>query len=416
MAANGKSPLKNLFSKYEFVPTRKLAESIIRWKVIYETRDTHADALNTPLLGCAKIGFFNRDTQALFDLLGVNRDDFKRTIRQSSIDPNFQVASDEYNLLTIHACHIFTVSSLPQKIKDDTVKALIFMMLVKFFSSLMRHYLPYGANPGIMELTIDSLSDKFDIKQKETSTWKLVLEARAQEMVTAGNIHWNTFRTFVPDQKVVYVITDLQTRIRTKVRLITTIYYDLVKKDREIKSTTLIGEGPQGQKVVKELTNAYDAMIASISNRALNAQQFIQADYIKLCCKLIPNVREDLMRNMLMTFSSASNLQYQKKQWDALSKDKTMFLGYHILIQNIIQCTYRDCIMKRIDLKSRYEILKNALNLYRSSRVNDATVKMIKDSVEKLVVGRKFSSRDATNASLKIAFIAYIMLLSFNCD
>ena len=416
MAARSNLPLKNLFSKFDFTVDRKLAESIIRWKIAYETRDTHSDALNTPLLGCAKIGFFNKDSQALFDILHVNRDDFKQAVRQSSVDPNFQVASDEYNLLTVYAIHRFMTSTLQEKIRNEAVKALVFMLLVKFFSSLMRHYLPYGANQGVMELTIDSLSDKFDIKHKETSTWKLVMEARAEEMITPGNIHWNAFMTFIPDNKVTYVITDLQTRIRTKVRLIMSIYYDMIKRERTIASTMMTGETPAGKKVVNELNNSFDSMISTISNRAINAQQFIVMDYVRLCSKLVPNVREDLMKNMLMTFSSAASLQYQKKQGDLLSKDKSMFLGYHILIQNIIQCSYRDAIVKKVNLKNRWDILKNALNLYRSSRVNDKKVGMIKLTVERIIVGKKFSSRDATNASLKIAFIAYIMLMSFDCD
>lgn len=417
MSASGRLPLKNLFSKFDITPNRKTAEQIIRWKLMYETRDTHPDALNTPLLGCAKIGFFNKDTNALFDILGVDKDEFKNAIKTSSVDPNYHVASDEFNLLTVYAAHKYFTSSLPQKLREDVTKALFFMMLVKFFSSIMRHYLPYGAtNPGAMEATIDALSDKFDIKHKETSTWKLMMEVRAEEMITPNNIHWNALHNFTPDAKVVYIITDLQTRLRSKVQLVIAEYFEMMHNEREIRDTTLVGTDLDGKTTIKELTNSFESMVASICNRVLNTQQFIRSDYIKICSKLVPNVREDLMRNMLMAFSSSATIQYQKKKGDSMSKDGKYYAGYHILIQNLIQSSYRDCIMKKVNMNSRYEILKNTLNMFRSSRIVDANVLKLKESVENVVIGKKFSSRDATNASLKIAFIAYIILMSFDCD
>ena len=56
------------------------------------------------------------------------------------------------------------------------------------------------------------------------------------------------------------------------------------------------------------------------------------------------------------------------------------------------------------------------MNLYRSSRVSDPIVVKIKDSVSNFIDSTKLSSREATNASLKIGFIMYIILLSFDID
>jgi len=40
----------------------------------------------------------------------------------------------------------------------------------------------------------------------------------------------------------------------------------------------------------------------------------------------------------------------------------------------------------------------------------------VKESVEAFVLDTKMSSRDSTRASLKIAFIIYLMLLTFDLD
>ena len=415
-AATGKLPLKNLFSKFVIDTDRHTADQIVRWRRIYETRDTHSDALNTPLLGCDKLGFFERDSQMLFDILHVSRDEFKRAIRQSSIPNSFRVASDDFNLFVVWVAHNYFISKLPQSAKDQVCQSLFFMLVVKFFSGLVRHYYPHGANKGVMEATIDSLSEKFDIKQKATSTWKLIIDKRADEMVDQHGIHSATIKTFTPDKKVIYVITDLQTRIRTKVRLITNVYYEMVKAGREVRESGMVTNDAEGEKIIKELNNSFDGMVTALSNIVLNTQQFLRTDYIMIVCKLVPNVRVDMMRNMLMQFSAHATIQYQKKRGDDMSKDGKLFEGYHILIQNMIQRLSRDAIMKKVNMNSRLEILKNAMDVIRSSRVNDPIIAMIKESLGKFVIGTRLSQRDATNASLRIAFVAYIILLSFDCN
>jgi len=418
MASTSAPPLKQLFSKFTFKIDSKLANEIIRWRLLYETRDTHPEALNTPLLGVNNIGFFPKDSNALFDITGINRDEFKKAIKQSSIPSNFNVASDEFNLLCTWVSHLFFNSKeISRDLKDKVIKSVYMMLMYKFFSGVVRHLFPYKPSRAIMEATIDNLSDKFDIKHKETSTWKLNIEKRADLMTETGsaNIHFRTIQNYSPDSKVTYILTDLQTRIRTKIRLIAEIFYAAVENGNAVIETTLVGEDKEGEKTIKELQNSYDTMIESICNRVLNAQSFIKADYIKIICTLFANVRPEMVRNVLMQFSAMATLQYQKGKSDTMDKSGKLYEGYHILISNLIQRTYRACIVDKVKLV-RANILKKAMNMYRSSRINDPTVLTIKDSVSKFIDNTKVSSRDATNASLKIGFIIYIILMSFDLD
>ena len=409
-------PLKQLFTSFSFPITDKLVYEINKWCVLYSNRDTHPDALNTPLLGVNKLGFYTKDSQALFDITGVDRTEFKRVIKMSSIPSHFQVATDEFNLLVVWTSHLVEKSSLPKDKKTQTITSLYFMLLVKFFSSLLRHYFPYGANKGTMEATIDSLTDKFDIKHQETSTWRLIMLKRAEEMNDPRNIHWQTMNNFLPDQKVIYVLTDLQTRIRSKVRGVAEKYYEMVKLGKTYGDVDLTTTNKDGEKIVRELKTSFDAMISSICNRVINVQQFVREDLIVITTRIIRNANADMMRNVLMQFSSMATVQYQKRQQDLESKDKKLFLGYHILIVNLIQRTYRRCIMEKVDLRNRAAILKKAVDLYSASRINDELVLKVKESVGSFIVKGRFSSREATQASLKIAFIVYIILMSFDCD
>ena len=72
--------------------------------------------------------------------------------------------------------------------------------------------------------------------------------------------------------------------------------------------------------------------------------------------------------------------------------------------------------MDKVNLKSKVAILMKASNLYRSSRISDPEILKIKSSVDAFVLDSKISKRESTLASLKIAFIVYIILLTFDLD
>ena len=416
--ANVQLSLKQLcMQRFNITITKRMIDQLVRVCTLYEVRDDHVEALNSPMLGVNKIHFFDKDQRAVFDVFEVDRNDFAKMIQQSGLNKDFKVSSDVYNVFTVYMAHCIMKSSLPKSVQEEGCFALWKMLQYKFFSSIVNHMLPYKPNPDVMQATLDGLSAKFDIVNKETNTWKLVMEARARELCQKeGNIHYHSILNFTPDQKVVYVLSDVQTRLRTKIKLVVQEYYKTLEEGKRIASTTMTTDDLEGEKIVKELTGSLDNMIAVICNKALNANQFIRNDVVRIVSKLVPNIRPDMMRTLLMFFSNQSVVQYQKHKQDEIDKTGRYLIGYHILITEIIQRSYRLCILEKVNMKSRLAILDKVRNTFRSSRVNDPEILRIKDSVEHLVEIAKVTSRDSTKASLKIAFILYIILLTFDYD
>ena len=416
--ANVQLSLKQLcMQRFNITITKRMVDQLVRVCTLYEVRDDHVEALNSPMLGVNKIHFFDKDQRAVFDVFEVDRNDFAKMIQQSGLNKDFKVSSDVYNVFTVYMAHCIMKSSLPKSVQEEGCFALWKMLQYKFFSSIVNHMLPYKPNPDVMQATLDGLSAKFDIVNKETNTWKLVMEARARELCQKeGNIHYHSILNFTPDQKVVYVLSDVQTRLRTKIKLVVQEYYKTLEEGKRIASTTMTTDDLEGEKIVKELTGSLDNMIAVICNKALNANQFIRNDVVRIVSKLVPNIRPDMMRTLLMFFSNQSVVQYQKHKQDEIDKTGRYLIGYHILITEIIQRSYRLCILEKVNMKSRLAILDKVRNTFRSSRVNDPDILRIKDSVEHLVEIAKVTSRDSTKASLKIAFILYIILLTFDYD
>lgn len=415
--ANVQLSLKQLcVQRFNIDITRRMIEQLVKVCTMYEVRDDHVEALNSPMLGVNKIHFFDKDQRAVFDVFNISKEDFAKIVAQSGLNKEFKVSSDVYNLFTVYMAHCIVKSNLPNAMKDEGCFVLWKLLQYKFFSSLVGHMLPYKPNPDVMQATLDSLSAKFDIVNKETNTWKLIMEARARELCDKTNIHWHSVSNFAPDQKIVYVLSDIQTRLRTKIKLVVIEYYKTLEQGKKIGSTSMTTDDLEGEKIVKELAGSLDNMIAVISNKALNANQFIRNDIIKIVSKLVANIRPDMMRSLLMLFSNTAVIQYQKHKQDEIDKTGRYLVGYHILITEIVQRSYRMCIIDKVNMKSRLAILEKVRNTFRSSRIADQYILRIKDSVEYFVDNSKISNRDSTKASLKIAFILYIILLTFDYE
>lgn len=405
-----------LIEKYNLQITKKQIMEIVQYAIVYELRDIHPETFNTPLLGVTLAHFLPKDQAALFGIFETDRHEFEKDVNRCPvINVEFNVTSDAYNIFSLWVSHCIIQSDLPETLKHDGMAAIFKLLQYKFFTSVVNYNLPHKASLDVMSATVDGLSLKYDIKKPETSTWKTLIEARSDDIIHKGSIHYNTLATFAPDGKVLYIISDVQTRLRSNLVRIIQEYYTNKATNNRITSHSMVDD-IDGEKLVKNLTSTFDTMLENINNQVLNTNRFIRHDFINLVCQLSTNIRPDMVRDLLTKFSDLAVTQYQRHEQQATIGlgSHQLYIGYNILITQIIQKTYRLCILEKVDLKSKLAILDKARNIYRSSRIADVDILIIKNSIEYFVNKYSGSQRESTNASLKIAMILYVMLLSFD--
>lgn len=409
--------LKQLFSERFNDPiTKQQIDAWHRYTQEYELRGSHPETFNTALLGVTAAHFLPKDQSALFEIFGIDRQLFQRCITICpNVDKSHIVTSDEFNLLVVWLAHRVINSTLPSSVKQIGLFDLFKMMNYRFFTGVVNYNFPHKANEAVMQYTVDELSLKYDIRKPETPTWKLVIEARSKDVYASSSIHYRTLQAFAPDDKVLYIISDTQTRMRTRLINIIQNYYTNYKSGKKIDSTNMTA-GVGDEKSVRELTATFDVMTSNITNQVLNTNKFINEEYIKLVCKLSASIRPDMMRSMLTKFSEVAMSQYQRREQYRIDGkgSRALLIGYYELISNIIQKTYRSCQLDpAVDMRSKLSILDKTRNLYRSSRIADPGILVVKNSVEYFINQHTSSIRSSTNASMKIAFILYIIILSF---
>lgn len=380
----------------------------------FETRQKHASALNSPYLGLEQMFFTTQDTNNLFDIFNVAIADVKKVIRQCpSVNTSFKVASDPYNLFTTYLLHkTFNSKELNEEARLAMLMALSKMLHYKFFTSFVNHEFKHGANKAIMEATINGLSEKFDIIKY--GTWKCVIENRCEDLINKTSIHYNTISKYDDDKAIMYLVTDVQTRIRNKIKIIVTEYYN-VRSKGNVMTNTKLGTEIDGEKLIMDQVSTYDTMITNISNQVLNINQWLDNNYISIVVGMYNNLNTGLVKQMLTSFSQKASLQSRKQLLDKTTKKdgQVVYEGSRVLIKYILQKTYRACIQSKVNMKNKLDILTKSKNLYASSRIADPDIVAIKQSVAYMLDDCITVTREATISSLRLSLITYIMLKSF---
>lgn len=414
----GYSTLKEMFSdNYNFTVTETQCKNIIGFVREYELRKEHPEALNTPYIGLKRIYFLPKDQNFLFDQFTIVKGELKKLIDSvDSINPDFHVIPDPFNQLVIWAIHrTFHSPDLSDRMASRTRYELLKLIQYKFFSSTVNHFYQYGANEEYMTAAIESLSGKFDIKKKETGTWKLIMEKRAQEMLDDNSIHYKALVNFKPDKDVFYVISDTQTRIRNKIKLVNEAYYKTRERGERVQQYNISDE-VDGQQLIKSLESKYDQMILHVSRSALSVDQFIDTSSVKLVSGLVRNIEPDVLRKLLMKFNDLAVQQHKSgKSKEQKEGDKyPIYVGYSLLIEKILTASYGAVLRRKdVDVNSKLSILEKTMHHYRASRISDESVLAVKASVMHFVESTGLTKRAETQSGLRLSLILYVILLSF---
>ena len=432
--------LKATFTQqFPLTITSSHIQELTQYCIQFETKQQHALALNSPYLGLYPCFFLPKDKDDLLSLFDCSDKDISRALRTvplsslsrillssvrdslksvESIDTARKVQSDPFNLFMAYLLYcIHTSPSLSPKEKTQGKYTTLLLLEYKYFTSLVRQRFPYGATEATMKATVDNLSNKFAIRQE--GTWKKVLESRATELISPTSIHHTAITTFSDDKAVLYLVTDVQTRIRNQINIVTSDYY--LRKDQgdEIASYGLTGNDIDGEKILVDQISTFDAMISNLTNEVLNVHAFIDPALVQVVTSLYPNIRTDLM-TVTLTKLSETALTQSKEKKPALALTKTLsrnnldlYIGIQAYLTATIQKTYRYCIQNRIDITKKLSILKTVKDIYGSSRIADPGILSVKESTAYFIDGCKVTRRAATLASLRIALIVYLILKTF---
>ena len=403
----------------EYVPiaiTPNLAAQLIRMVMSFEIYQEHPLTLNSQMFGVSKFAFTGKDRQLFFDILGCDEKDVADTIRKiPSINDEFKVISDPFNIMSVYVSHLILTSDLRANLKHDSVISVLNYMQYRFIGSAVNHYFPHGANSDVMQTVVETLNLKFSVRQ--LGSWKGVVVERSESLAYDTKSHYSTLEKFTNDKDILYLISDTSTRIRSQLKIITSEYYSMKETNNFItshSSTTSL----DGEKILRERHSSFESISSSVYDKVIIKSSFIDERYLKMVQVSVPRLNIGIIRRLLSTISDEARHQIETNTTMKIVKRRDgveIYEGIEVLINNTIHVIYSSAVRNdKVNLNSKISVYTNVRNIFSAARSANPQLVNIRASLDDLIRRTHISSRDSTISGLTVSLALFLTLLSFS--
>lgn len=365
--------------------------------------EEHIQFFGSNSFGTYKVVFQTSDRMEwLIDVLDIEEVDIREDIiRLPTIKAEWKKYTDVMNLSCVYLIHRIYNSNLPQKLKDEGMINCGVILNIKFLTSFMNSVILHKTSEVVSEKIYDSLSYKYALKK--SGTWYQVLVNRAEDMVKPGSLHFEVVKKFEPDEKVLYFISDVQTRAKS---LIKKLYDEMIEvKEDEAKRlrSAMMVEMEDGI-TVRDVSGQYDTYKNYFLDVMQDKNNFIKQEIINVILGLMNNnVPPPVFGNTLILFFDRVN-----------AKDKDCLKLIDLTLLHAFDKIQKD---KEVQKKSQNiaEFLVYLHALYSAARSKDDVLEM-RSIGDKFIAKRVKIKTAAVIASARTALLLYIVARTFLKD
>jgi hypothetical protein len=380
----------------------KLVQRIHEYERAFVNRnEDHLAFFGGNLMGVKPMRFRQADRDNWFaDVLQIDELSLEDGIHSlKSLDPEWKRANDVMNLSCIWAVYALLQSpKLSPQAKHEACVDVMLVLQYKFLGSLMAHFFRYPADEQVMLAVYRELNYKYALKA--AGSWNVLLRNRAEEIMSPKSIHHRTYQVLGDDKAIVYMVSDIQGRLREIVKKMTTVFYQLRAKGVRIGTDKSFMD-IDGSAVVKDKTRHYSSYIRYMHT--------VLDDKGSLIREELTNVIADAMKTM------PPRLLDETLEWMHLNHRAP---GHHEIEELVNEtlvfafdyiATDREILGKRSGITP---LLIKLRALYMASRMSDPSLLKSKALAEK-IVGQAVKTKNASViASVRTGLQMYLVVRS----
>lgn len=369
----------------------------------FATKDNdHTEFFGSPFLGTHRVVFKSEDRQTFFkDIFDIDevrlRDEL---IKTKWINKDFKVSSEAFNLTIVYLMHRVWISDLPKNMKEEALINLIMLFHYRIMTSIMNHYFGYLVKPKVATTAYNKLSLKFDIKRY--SSWTDLFRARAEFIINPRTgIHFDTFTKMDNDKKIVYMVNDMESRLKGVINDYTKVLYevkdsvDLVETD----SGLAVLDGELNIKDVQKRETRYKGYIANVLN---DKNSFFKQELVTYAAEAIQRTDQDKLEMIIREFPSQYAHEKGEKYREFVEDVTTHMFEY--LASNSI---------RHNDLKNVFFKIRGA---YTSSKSTNALLLKLRNNGDEIVKVMTGIKTEIKITSLRTSLMLYIVLRTLVMD
>jgi len=231
------------------------------------------------------------EDEAYFKASGVDKNIVIEAIKKSEyINPSWEIATKPINvLMCFEIFHLWNhmtskdkaILEDKDKYKTSSIYLIDLIFTIRFYSSLNSKYFPHEVDEDLMTATIESLSDRFTIKEM-----KNIFEFL--EYFAYTNIE-NTIALMEnpSDFNMTYFMDNLNGRINTTIKTIANNYYERHDRGDTVKTEKIQGTGEDGETFLN-VSESVSADIESIVRKIaikLSSDSTVIDRLLDIACK-----------------------------------------------------------------------------------------------------------------------------------
>lgn len=378
-------------------PTQRLAKAISSFLVQLQTaNDDHINFFGGNLLGTDRIRFLDTDRAKWFDdILQIDEDYLRECVHSVPyIDKEWKVGADVFNLSCVWVLHQFYTSPHARDpiIHQAMVDTLVILQF-RFITSIYSQYFPRLVDKAAAEATYAAFTLKFNIKRM--GSWGEILRERAESFINHESPHIGALKTFQPDEKVVYVVTDMQTRTRKTIK----DQYKVLDKVRsgnlriQTTSSTLTIDG---DKIIKDHVNTFNTAKQYLLDVSGNEASFIKKPLVDVVLNLMTTTSEHaFIETLRMICHEPVGSFREEVEW---MMEHTLIHAFDYIAKNRIR--FNDVGIILVKLRA----------IYMSSKSTDPILLELRERIEKYVKANTHLKSPAALASVRTAIMLYFLL------
>lgn len=404
------------FNSLGIVVDRAKIRAVQSMVLHFRLRDTNLLTLNGMLLACDPIAFKTQDRSALFHIFGIEERDVANLIKKiPTIDRSHNVESDPFNLLCFWLIHLGYVYLDDARIRHDFQMAICQYYHYKLFTSIVNNSFRHGANRGIMQATINSLTKKSDIVRYES--WGALIDAHCEKFLEDTGENGRGLEKASPDELVKRWITGTQTALRNKIVLIAKTYYEAHKNGDTIGYSSSVSEDAEGEKIIAQTASVVDSVMLEMVRDVTVLNMWLDDTDIALVANNYSALTPKMLKTFLSLFSEEAVHQMSSRTFDLVKSKKgspdVLYVGIRAFLFEIVRSSLRFCRLKKLNPAQKATCTTALRDVYASSRNTDVDILNIKNSMAHLISTFRVEYNETAMSAMKLAMIQYIILRVF---
>lgn len=366
----------------------------------------HAEFFGGHLIGVKVVRFTDADENKWFDeIVLIERERIYETHHRNPVlngqNGVFKVSGDPMNLSCAYLLHkLHSDSKMSAAVRTEAMIDVLLIMQFKFLTSRLYRLFRYPADPEVAEAAYLALSNKYSIKV--LGSWLAVLTERAKDVISPRSIHYNAIAKMNDDRAVVYMINDIQGRIREMLKNIYDVFLQVHKSGARVSSTSAVVEF-DGVESVRDQINGVEIYKRYLRSTVADRNSFVRAELMKVVLGLVETAREKHLAATL-EYITTNHLRNTVDDVDELL-NATMVHSFRYLSSNVAS------LRTTVDLGA---ILIRLKGVYTSSRSTDPDLLALRNLCESIVKKAIATGTGSVIAATRTATLLYLVARAYS--